>query len=358
MGAPILALLGSAGAAGGNIVSNIMTNLSNTSMNAANIEHEKEMLNMQNAFNAEQAVLADKRTRALYNDLQSPEAIKQQLQKAGLSVGLMYGQGGLGGHMQTGAQTNSAGAISVGRTATNPILDAQTAGIIANAAKTAAETEKLKSEKENVDADTQDKLKNLPLKDKQIQLMDKNIDKIQSEIEQIQEETNKIAEEKLNVIEQRGNIKEDTKLKIKQTELAASQTAYNNALAILTNIDVMSRAKMNQAQIKQIQAATAEMNASAKKLGIENEIVEKTKWSIIEKKMYETLTAKLEYGIITPLEAKKLTEELEALKANNWENDQLMKFIEKHPRLFNWGLREMVMSGGHKSNVGLPKSKQ
>ena len=40
---------------------------------------------------------ADARTRALYSSLYSPEAKVKQLKNAGLSVGLMYGQGGAGG---------------------------------------------------------------------------------------------------------------------------------------------------------------------------------------------------------------------------------------------------------------------
>ena len=53
---------------------------------------------------------ADARTRALYSDLYSPEAKVKQLKEAGLSVGLMYGQGGAGGTSSTaGAQGQGAG---------------------------------------------------------------------------------------------------------------------------------------------------------------------------------------------------------------------------------------------------------
>lgn len=54
---------------------------------------------------------ADKRTRALYNDLYSPQAKVAQLKAAGLSPGLMYGMaGGAGGTTSTaGAQGQGAG---------------------------------------------------------------------------------------------------------------------------------------------------------------------------------------------------------------------------------------------------------
>ena len=53
---------------------------------------------------------ADARTRALYKDLYSPEAKVKQLKNAGLSVGLMYGQGGAGGTTSTsGAMGQGAG---------------------------------------------------------------------------------------------------------------------------------------------------------------------------------------------------------------------------------------------------------
>ena len=40
---------------------------------------------------------AQARTKALYSELFSPEAKVKQLKEAGLSVGMMYGQGGVGG---------------------------------------------------------------------------------------------------------------------------------------------------------------------------------------------------------------------------------------------------------------------
>lgn len=61
-------------------------------------------------FNERAAKNADARTRALFTDLYSPEAKVKQLKKAGLSVGMMYGQGGASGTSSTqGAQGAGAG---------------------------------------------------------------------------------------------------------------------------------------------------------------------------------------------------------------------------------------------------------
>ena len=61
-------------------------------------------------YNERAAKNADARTRALFTDLYSPEAKVQQLKDAGLSVGMMYGQGGASGTSSTqGAQGAGAG---------------------------------------------------------------------------------------------------------------------------------------------------------------------------------------------------------------------------------------------------------
>lgn len=59
------------------------------------------------------AANADARTRALYNDLQSPKALLQQYQEAGLSPSLMFsGGGGQGAQPSAGAQGSGAAGIT------------------------------------------------------------------------------------------------------------------------------------------------------------------------------------------------------------------------------------------------------
>lgn len=74
--------------------------------------------NISFGLNEKAAQNADKRTRALYNDLYSPEAKVKQLKEAGLNVGLMYGGGGAGGtSSSSGAQGGASGQASMAQIA-------------------------------------------------------------------------------------------------------------------------------------------------------------------------------------------------------------------------------------------------
>ena len=83
-------------------------------LNEQNAELQHKYWNIQNdktfAQNEQAADNADARTRALYDDLQSPQAIKKQLLDAGLNPALMYSQGGMGGQVQSGAQGAGGGS--------------------------------------------------------------------------------------------------------------------------------------------------------------------------------------------------------------------------------------------------------
>lgn len=89
---------------------------------------------------------ADKRTRALYKDLYSPQALLQQYQAAGLSPSMMFGgtpgQGGTSGAQGTGAA--GPGAVF---SPLSMLEGAQVANLVAQTKKTEAETR-------NIDKDT------------------------------------------------------------------------------------------------------------------------------------------------------------------------------------------------------------
>lgn len=89
---------------------------------------------------------ADARTRALYNDLQSPKALLQQYQEAGLSPSLMFsGGGGQGAQPSAGAQ---------GSGGNGPI--AQTYGIdLANAMSQGAQTKLMMAEANKANAEAE-----------------------------------------------------------------------------------------------------------------------------------------------------------------------------------------------------------
>lgn len=85
---------------------------------------------------------ADLRTRALYNDFYSPSALRKQYEAAGLSPSLMFGgtpgQGGMSGAQGTGASGPGTPFMPM-----SMIEGAQIAKLIAETAKTKAETKNI-----------------------------------------------------------------------------------------------------------------------------------------------------------------------------------------------------------------------
>lgn len=91
---------------------------------------------------------ADARTRALYRDLQSPEALLQQYRAAGLSPSLMFGGGGIGGQTTQGAQGAGAAGISPTTYGIPPIDFAQIKLMESEANKNNAEADRLNGNNE------------------------------------------------------------------------------------------------------------------------------------------------------------------------------------------------------------------
>lgn len=132
-------IVGAGIGAGANIFGTILGN-----EYAAQRESEARQENYQ--YNERAAENADARTRALYNDIYSPQAQLQQLKTAGLSPSLFYGDGG-GISGQAGAQGAGAGGISPNVFGA-PIFD------FAQLAKTIAETKLINAQEENISKDT------------------------------------------------------------------------------------------------------------------------------------------------------------------------------------------------------------
>lgn len=101
-------------------------------------------------YSEKQAENADKRTRALYADLYSPQALMQQYKKAGLSPSLMFG-----GTPGQGGMSGAQGASAAVNTPYMPMSLLEAAQI----KQLEAETEKTKAETSNISQDT--KLKEL-----------------------------------------------------------------------------------------------------------------------------------------------------------------------------------------------------
>lgn len=89
---------------------------------------------------------ADARSRGLYNDLQSPEAMLEQYKRAGLSPSLMFGGSGAGGQsVPNGAQGTGANGISTPFTYSNisPVEASQMALAEAQARNLDAHTDEI-----------------------------------------------------------------------------------------------------------------------------------------------------------------------------------------------------------------------
>lgn len=75
-------------------------------------QREKDARKENFQYNELAANAADQRTRNLYLDLQSPQALLNQYKSAGLSPALMYGGSGASGQVAQGAQGGGAAGIS------------------------------------------------------------------------------------------------------------------------------------------------------------------------------------------------------------------------------------------------------
>lgn len=129
------AVIGAGATIGSGIISNIM---------AERREAESRLQNY--GYNEAAAIAADKRTRQLYEDLQSPKALLQQYKEAGLSPSLMFGDGGAG--------TIGNGAQGAGAAGVNPNVFGVNAMEAAQIGLINAQTEKTKEETKNVSVDT------------------------------------------------------------------------------------------------------------------------------------------------------------------------------------------------------------
>lgn len=100
---------------------------------------------------------ADKRTRDLYKDLQSPTALLEQYKNAGLSPSLMFGGGGSPGGVTAGAQGTGATGVNPNtygaEAKVDPMSAAQIALTIAQTKKTEAETNTMLGENDRGQAE-------------------------------------------------------------------------------------------------------------------------------------------------------------------------------------------------------------
>lgn len=218
-------------------------------------------------LNEKAAENADKRTRQLFNDLYSPQAQVGQLQDAGLSTGLMYAKGGVGGSGQGGAQaapaTNQIGNVFDLMQA--KLMEAQIKNIEADTAKKGEEAKGIQATTRKTDTEIETMLMQQGLIElnKDYQALSNDIKTFEKIFVQETTEINiqKAEQELFNLIEQGKKLAQEAKTAgadaivaqgtIDQRIVQATQQVTLNKIQIET---MKSGIKLNDATINKINA--------------------------------------------------------------------------------------------------------
>lgn len=144
-------------------------------LNKKNAERNQKYWDIQNQTlyqQSEQAAdNAMKRSLDMYNLTQSPAAMVQQLKEAGLSIGMMYGKGGMGGHTVSGPQGQAQGGQGAPSLGLQNLVDPLTLAQI-----------------KNINADTKNKEQDTKNKETQNQteLLNQEVTRVNKEFLQIE----------------------------------------------------------------------------------------------------------------------------------------------------------------------------
>lgn len=134
-----------------------------------NIALARETLNKQQQFSEEAAEQAYQRQIDMYKNFFSPEAMMKQYKEAGLSPGLIYAKGGVGG-------SSSAAPMATTPSATvpyvNPLIGAGQMAEAMNVVKTLTEAQKTKSETKMNEVKIDEIKKNIEQADANIKLLE------------------------------------------------------------------------------------------------------------------------------------------------------------------------------------------
>ena len=296
-------------------------------INNQNIQNQQQTLQQQQEFSRMAAAQSDAYTRGLYNDLYSPQAKVRQLKQAGLSVGLMYGQGGTGGTSSTsGAQaaTPSIGpavsqAARMNAPLINPVLMNTTdllksLGEITANKKTEKEIEVLDKQINKIEAETNTEI----LSQAGIELDNQNKELDRKLKEGTLENSFKMLEEQLNQIkannektrEEIEGLKIDNENKQDMYDLSKKQAAQsiaesisrvalNNADRILTESKTLTEESVRkeiEEKCELIKKQAAEIKQRIEKGKIDLEYYEILKAAEAEIKDIEAKIQKWEFG--------------------------------------------------------------
>ena len=284
---------GMAGAAVGGIFG-----LATSALNNYYAEQREEEARQHNYILNEQAAWeADRRTRALYADLQSPEALRKQYEEAGLSPSVMFGAGGTSGATPSnGAQGAGPNGIAPNVYGVSALEAAQIGLMTAQAQKLEAETETEKGEN----------------------------DRGKAEID--------------NIVAQTAN-----------TELKNVWQEYSNTLAML---EVQVKATIADTIVENYVQQTEKLKAEARKAKVDAKISEATEQTIIDYTHEKTSNliadtiVKETQGKLNKTQAKDLLNQIENRNKNTELRDSELKAqVEQWAEQNNLTEKKIIVDG-------------
>lgn len=247
-------MLGTLLGIGGNLLGGAINNIWGLNMQRQ-ARQENYELGEQAAQNA------DARTRGLYKDLYSPQALMKQYKEAGLSPSLMFGgtpgQGGTAGAMSSGANgpSNTYMPISM-------LEGAQIAKTMAETKNVEADTKNKETQNENIQADTATKWANAGLT----------------------KVSTALAEEQVKTQQWQNYITSETsRFTIGQAASLAEEAAYSAISASFSIINSQVKAEVAEATKQaQIEQAIANVEWTNAKTLLENSNIRLNQQKIIE----------------------------------------------------------------------------
>ena len=278
-------------------------NIGSTLINQAFAEHNRRR---NYYWNEKAAKAADKRQRAQYMDLYSPNAQMQQLKEAGLSPSLMYGNGG-GAGGGTASSNMSMGASGPQA----PYMSAMESAQIANLL---ADTQLKKSQAENTEKDTE-------LKGQKI----------------------------INLVSEVG--------------LTKAQTRLTTAQADLADINVAIDSTTMQADIERAYHNTAKAAAEARSAVVKADLDEATfdaAYQLAYANLDETLTRNELLGEQADLVKQQVREIASNISLNQWKAWKTEKEQYRKDAIFQLDkakLEAEVKMFYHEQNIELTKAK-
>lgn len=254
-----------------------------------------------------QADSADTRTRALYQDLYSPEAKVTQLEQAGLNPALMYSGAGAGGQQSTaGAQ---GGSVNVGAPNVEK-LGVMEGALMASEIKLnqakAKEAEASAGEKDSM-VKVNEQLKN-----------------------HYENSANKLNNESNLLMQQFETEKQRTEFEKAQAEIAKMQETLTSETYDSNRQAIINENQKRAQELRELTARATKEEHLRDMSKDQKEILNKTKDNLIQQQNLNTRlllaqTINEEFkGKLNQAELNKLTKELEEITANiNWKSDDI-----------------------------------